>query len=384
MVYLMSLIYILCILLYFCRLESKIYYKILCVILTLPVIFIDLVDMLPASGYIDTIRMYDEMHTLRRLGWEGLDEYNEAPLSKLYLYLISLLDINQLLVIITCLVVYFIILYMINKIGYEFKINNKIRCLSILYIVMSIKYISVTTNIRCPLSVAIFFCILMYDLIGQKNKIFCFAGYIISILIHPVTLVLLIIRILGRFSLKNSIVLISCLGFLCIIYWKEIPNIVLSFTDINIISGIMLKQQAYTNRAEDGTGYNILTIYWRMALLALDVLGFILSILLKKYLKPITYANSRILINIIILISIIDFILVVVTPESGGRLSDVILYVIAIYIYIISDKEKFKLSIMGYNNLKIIVKGLFSLWLIYFLYFNIYLMIKYFMFKYFI
>lgn len=383
MIYLMSIIYILCILLYFCRLKSKIYYKLLCAMFILPVIFIDLVQVLNPGVYIDTIRMYDEMHTFRILGWEGIDDYKEAPLSKLYLYIISLADVNQLLPIITCFLVYFILLYIVNKIGNVLEVNNKIKCLAILYMVLSIRYITITTNIRCPLALAMFFCILMYDLLDNKNKIFCIIGYIISILMHPLVLVLVLIRILSKFSLKYTIALIIILGSVCISYWNEIPNIMLNFSNVDIIVGLVAKQQGYTDRAETGAG-EIISIYWRILLGMFDILGGILSILLIKYLNTVAYQKYKALINSIILISIIDFFLVVLTPESGGRLGYIILYTISIYIYIISKKEYFRLSKIGYENFKIIIRGLFIIWLIYFLYFNMFLLAKNFIFNYFI
>lgn len=74
----------------------------------------------------------------------------------------------------------------------------------------------------------------------------------------------------------------------------------------------------------------------------------------------------------------------VLTPESGGRLGYIILYTISIYIYIISKKEYFRLSKIGYENFKIIIRGLFIIWLIYFLYFNMFLLAKNFIFNYFI
>lgn len=200
---------------------------------------------------------------------------------------------------------------------------------------------------------------------------------------HPLVLVLVLIRILSKFSLKYTIALIIILGSVCISYWNEIPNIMLNFSNVDIIAGLVAKQQGYTDRAETGAG-EIISIYWRILLGMFDILGGILSILLIKYLNTVAYQKYKALINSIILISIIDFFLVVLTPESGGRLGYIILYTISIYIYIISKKEYFRLSKIGYENFKIIIRGLFIIWLIYFLYFNMFLLAKNFIFNYFI
>lgn len=273
MVYLVSLIYLLAILLYFCKIKSNFYYKILCIIFVLPIIFIDLVDVLSPTGYIDIIRMYDEMHTLRILGWDGLNEYNEAPLSKLYLYLISLTGSNHLLSIVNCFFVYFLLLYIIYKVGNKLKIADRINCLGILFIAMSIKYATVNTNIRHPLAITIFFVILMYDLIGHKNRVCCLIGYIVSILLHPSMIILLCIRIISRFSLKYSIIIIGFLGFICINYWEDIPSIILSFTNIDFIVGLVAKQQVYTLRAQDDI--EIYSTYWKISSLMINMLGII-------------------------------------------------------------------------------------------------------------
>lgn len=377
MVYLMLYIYIWCILLYFCRMKSQIYYKILVIIFLLPVIFIDLVDMLRLGGYLDIIRMYNEMSILNKFGWNGLEVYGEAPLSKFYLYTISLSNINRLLPIVNVLCVYFSILYVINKIGIKFNISNKIRCLAILYISMSIGYFSVTTNIRHPLAIALFFCVLIYDLIEKKNKIFCFIGYVITILIHPSMIILLLLRMLCNISLKYSLTLIVCLGFICINYWDNILFFMLNITDMDIISAIAIKQQQYTERAETGEG-EIISVYWKIALLTINILGMIFSILLKNFLKIKLHAIFNKLLRINILISFMGFFITILTPESGGRIEAIVLYTIGIYIYIINKKDFFYLSEAKYNNLKKIIKGLFFLWIIHFLYFNIYLYIMYF------
>lgn len=103
-----------------------------------------------------------------------------------------------------------------------------------------------------------------------------------------------------------------------------------------------------------------------------------------KYLTPLLYTRFKVLIRMNILVSLIGFVLIVLTPESGGRIESVVLYTVAIYFYIVSNKENFKLSAIGYNNLKIVLLGLLPLWLIYFVYFNIYLFTKYFSFKFFV
>ena len=338
--------------------------------------------MLSPTGYIDIIRMYDEMHTLRILGWDGLNEYNEAPLSKLYLYLISLTGSNHLLSIVNCFFVYFLLLYIIYKVGNKLKIADRINCLGILFIAMSIKYATVNTNIRHPLAITIFFVILMYDLIGHKNRVCCLIGYIVSILLHPSMIILLCIRIISRFSLKYSIIIIGFLGFICINYWEDIPSIILSFTNIDFIVGLVAKQQVYTLRAQDDI--EIYSTYWKISSLMINMLGIIFSVLLMKYLTPLLYTRFKVLIRMNILVSLIGFVLIVLTPESGGRIESVVLYTVAIYFYIVSNKENFKLSAIGYNNLKIVLLGLLPLWLIYFVYFNIYLFTKYFSFKFFV
>ena len=98
---------------------------------------------------------------------------------------------------------------------------------------------------------------------------------------HPLVLVLVLIRILSKFSLKYTIALIIILGSVCISYWNEIPNIMLNFSNVDIIAGLVAKQQGYTDRAETGAG-EIISIYWRILLGMFDILGGILSILLIK------------------------------------------------------------------------------------------------------
>ena len=370
MVYIMALIYSLCIFIYFFNFKSKLYYKILCVIVTLPVIFIDLIDMIRPGMYMDLVRIYEEMKSLNLYGWYGLNEeiYSEAILSKVYLYLIALTGINQLLPIVNTFFVYFLALYMINKMGEKLNIDNKWKNRSILFITLFIYYLNVTTNIRYTLAITICFVVCIYDLILRKNKFICIIGYIFSILLHPGVIIVLFFRVCANFSLKYFFLLSIFLGIAINSYLENILQIALS-NDIGILTSIAFKVSGYAYGESTFEGFT--TIY-RVSVMSFDIVVLLQSWLIRKYLKEEYRIFYKKIIDFNIILSVMAFIFMAMNIVYANRIEAIMIYFIGVYIYIIGNSKNFKLSLIGYNNFKIISYLLFFIMTIYFWYFNIY------------
>lgn len=368
MVYIMALIYSLCVLMYFFNFKSKLYYKILCVIVMLPVTFIDLIDMIKPGSYMDLVRMYGEMQSLNLYGWYGLSEeiYSEAILSKVYLYLIAMTGMYQLLPIITTFLVYFLALYMVNKIGEYLNSNNKWINRVILFTVLFTYYLNVSTNIRYTLSATICFVVIIYDIFFRSKRIFCIIGYIFSILIHPAVAIIVFFRICANYSLKYFIIILSVLFIIINFYLENLIQVLLTF-NFDIITGIVFKINAYDENGSQG-----FTNFYRLAVMIFDFVTVLLGFIIIKYLKEEWYLFYRKILNLNIILGIVAFVAMLMDIVYANRAETCMIYFYSIYIYIIQKKKYFKLTDIGYSNLKIIFCMLFLIASIYFWYFNIY------------
>lgn len=373
MVYIMAVIYSLCILLYFFNFKSRIYYKILCAIVMFPVIFIDLVDMIRPGMYMDLVRIYGEMQTLNLYGWYGLNEeiYSEAILSKVYLYLIAITEIYRLLPIITTFLVYFLALYMVKKIGEYLNSSNKWINRAMLFTVLFIYYLNVSTNIRYTLSVTICFIIIIYDVFFQGKKYWCILGYIFSVLIHPAVAMIIFFRICANYSLKYFIIILSILAVVINFYLENIIQVLLTF-NIDIITGIVFKINAYNEG--DFQGF---TNFYRLSVIVFDIVTILLGLIIIKYLKEEWYLFYRKILNLNIILGMVAFIAMLMDILYANRAETCMIYFYSIYIYIVQEKKYFKLTDVGYSNLKIIFYILLLITSIYFWYFNIYTQYNY-------
>lgn len=368
MVYIMALIYSLCILIYFFNFKSKVYYKILCVIMLLPVIFIDLIDMIRPGMYMDLVRMYEEMKSLNLYGWYGISKelYLEAILSKVYLYLVAVTGINSLLPIINTFLVYFLGLYIINKIGNKLLIGNKLINEAILFVTLFMSYFYITTNIRYPLAATICFVMFIFDLLLRKSKIICAIGYIFSILLHPAVIIAIFFRICANYSLKYFIIVASILFIIINFYLENVIQILLTF-NIDTVTGIVFKINAYNE--DDFQGF---TNFFRLSVIVFDIISILIGLILKKYLKEKWHLFYKKIINFNIILSFIGLLAMLMDTLYANRMEAFIVYFFGIYFYIIHERKYFKLTEVGYNNLKIICYVLFFIASIYFWYFNIY------------
>lgn len=359
--------YIATFLLYFSKLRSSIYYKLLIIIFVLPVLFLDPLNEVHRDYVIDINRMYKEIDIFRVGGWDAYDEYDAFILSKIYLVFFSLFDNNSLLPIVNCLLVYFFILYTINRLGKYFYSSEKIKRIAILYISIMAFYLFITTNIRQPLAFAICFFILSYDLIEQKHRKICFFGYCIISLLHPSIAILVLLRIIIIFPFKITIIFVCLISWLLVQYIDDWIQFLLS-SNIDFINGLGAKQYAYLNYIF----INKYTLFFKVSCFVVDCVGIILSFLLNRYMIKNFCEKYSMLLKLNTILGFLGIITVLTDSQMMHRVEPLIIYISTIYIYIISKNDFFNINQDKYRKLLLAFIVIYIISSIYFLYFNIY------------
>ena len=186
-----------------------------------------------------------------------LDQYSEGSFIYLvYAYVISLLKIDQLLPVITGMIIYAaiskIILMSVEDLGVEVQEWKIVLCFFFLLAVSDFRSIS---GIRNMLSYALFALAAYYDLVRNANKPLCFLCYLLLAGLHSSIFILIIIRLLimlDKGMLKWIIALIMLLSYsmldLALTFMSR-------FSHIPMINYLVEKINFYG--IEGGSGYNI-------------------------------------------------------------------------------------------------------------------------------
>lgn len=128
------------------------------------------------------------------------------------LFVIAKLGIKQLLPMLFCMLSYVPIVILIDKLGKREELSR--LALNFAYITMLFCFdFRFATLLRNPSSYALFALLLYIDLVENRNKWFCFIGYILLCGLHMASVVLVFIRILigvfrSRFRKTICIVLL--------------------------------------------------------------------------------------------------------------------------------------------------------------------------------
>lgn len=364
MYYLLLSMYIIYIVLFFIKIKSGFYWKIINLTIPIPIIFFDPIETYIVKGYyVDTVRIFNEINLFRENGWTGTDVYDNFILSKIYIFIFSYLDkdYNFLLPVINAFIIYFLVFFILKKAARYFDVSDNVLKCSILYATLMASYFNITTNIRYPLAIAILLICIFYDLIKQKHRIICFVMYFFILMLHPGTIIIFIVRILVILPKIISVFIILIILFL----GGDTITSLLALLPIDVVLGMIAKLDAYS----DVNAEQNVTIYLLVTTLSINIGIISLSILLSKYLKKDIYLRYKGFFKFIILLSIGGS-LAIFSGISGFllRFEELSRYLVCIYLFWFSKYEDFKLSLKQYKMLILIVKGIYLYMLIYFIY----------------
>lgn len=212
----------------------------------------------PPVSY-DLYRHYEALHLLRRHDlWTvmsgGLNQYNEsiesfqqgAPVYLLYAFLISRLKIDQLLVIITGIIIYTstssIILMAEEDIEDDIPDWKISFCFCFLLVMLDFRTIS---GLRYMMACALFAYVLYKDLVRNASKPFCFIAYLAIANIHNSAVILIVIRLmieLNRYIPKLVLMMIALAGFSSI---NLILPVLMRYAGIPMVQSLIDKLNAY-------------------------------------------------------------------------------------------------------------------------------------------
>ena len=207
----------------------------------------------------DLYRHYEALHVLRRYDlWTvmsgGINKYYEsvaifqqgAPVYLLYACLISYLKIDQLLAVITGIMIYTssssIILMAADDLGEDIADWKISFCFFFLLAMVDFRSIS---GLRNMTAYALFAYVLYKDLVRNANKPLCILAYLAIAYVHSSTFILIILRLLlelNRFIPKLALMIIPLAAFSSI---NLILPVLMRYADIPMVQSLIEKIYAY-------------------------------------------------------------------------------------------------------------------------------------------
>ena len=212
----------------------------------------------PPVSY-DLYRHYEVLHILRRYDlWTvmsgAINKYYESieiyqmgsPLYLLYAFLISRLQVDQLLAVITGIITYIsvlsIILMAVEDLD-EDIVDWKISfCFFFILVMLDFRSIS---GMRNTTAYALFAYVLYKDLVRNASKPLCMIAYLAIAGIHNSIVILIIIRLmieLNRFIPKLVLMIITLAAFSSV---NLILPVLIRFAEIPMVTSLIVKLNAY-------------------------------------------------------------------------------------------------------------------------------------------
>lgn len=136
--------------------------------------------------------------------WNVNSYINAYPVYSLYAWIISKIGLYQLLPFLTIVIVYGLAVYRIRSVAIQTQNYGRSVVISYIFVLICYNYVFVTSNIRQPLSNAIFAFALYEELVNRKNKAGCFVIYFMACFIHSSAYMFLGLRILLIFYNKRT------------------------------------------------------------------------------------------------------------------------------------------------------------------------------------
>ena len=174
------------------------------------------------------------------------DTYLSAPLFLLYTYLIGLLQVDQLLVVITGVIIYAstssIILMAAEDIGEDIA-NWKIAfCFFFLLVMLDFRSISA---LRYTMGCALFAHVAYRDMVRNANKLLCFMAYISLAFLHNSVWILIAVRVMVELSrfIPRQVFIAVCLAAYS--FFEIILGFLKRYSSIPMVKGLIIKMEAY-------------------------------------------------------------------------------------------------------------------------------------------
>lgn len=191
------------ILIYFCIIDKNINKNlIVCISIIIILSLSTIAFMLNPSKSNDLYRHFEMIDIFRNTNFEANDELNEVFGAKILFYIVSFFPSNHLLPVISVLITYGILFYMIKDFVKNKNVSTRCVAISVFLGIAICDYVSVVSGIRNAIAFAFIGLALYKDLIKEERGIKIIWPYIVAVLIHPSSWIVIVVRLI--LNLRSS------------------------------------------------------------------------------------------------------------------------------------------------------------------------------------
>lgn len=210
------------------------------------------------GNYTDLYRFYYDMDRFSSYGWNCPNyylksDYSAIIISKILVYFVSKIGIYGLLQVTSLLIVYGVAYYVFFDYAKNKKLNVYLASTAFFIFICLYNYVTIITNIRMPIAMALYFLILYNDLIKKKNIKICLLGYFSLIFIHTSFILFFIIRVVVLFTTQKNWKFFAFIFLTYGLFISGFGNFIEKFSDNVFINAIFQKiyLYIYTNKSKD-------------------------------------------------------------------------------------------------------------------------------------
>ena len=209
--------------------------------------------------------------------------YAKEPLVAAYLWLMSLLPFNGFLRLITMGFFFYFLtkIYLASK--KNFEVSESSVVISFIVFLMMFNLFYEIEGIRNFLSFMIIAFFFYYDLV-QKKHLRSILGYVVAVLVHPMSLAVIVIRYMVE--IKNKIFRVGLFGVLLgyLYLMPLIISVLQRFSNITFINYIILKMQNYVYGFSDYEAHaSVYEVFATSSILVVMIFTYFFA--LRKYVK---------------------------------------------------------------------------------------------------
>lgn len=228
----------------------------------------------PADGN-DLLYHFEMIEFAKSAGWKGLVNYyqfSSNPAMFVIYFLVSKLPSVHWLPVFVVVIVYGTVVYILYDSQNVFPVVDEYGksiysiAVALIYVLFTMHYIYIISGVKNNMAFAIFVLATYLEFVKRKNPIVCWGLIIIALMIHPSTLLLIIVRIIAYLVKRwnNNLWLILLLFFPTLLYqfWGNIGQ-----SNSDFINNALGKAVTYIFEAEEAHA-NIYPILWIRFLMA--------------------------------------------------------------------------------------------------------------------
>lgn len=198
----------------------------------------------------DLLREYQDLDNIRKFGWNyfamNAAKFQGLYVTQLYYYFFSKLQIDNLLPAVTAFLGYYFSFKVLRKVADRYQLSAMNIWYVFAYIICVRETYMIFSNIRNQLAFVIFAYYLYIDLVEKRKRPLCFAMYLIAILIHQSSTILLVFRLICLIPYRR----IKKIIIILMLFWSNELVVISAFlkghSSMSFIGNLFYKLTIYT------------------------------------------------------------------------------------------------------------------------------------------